>query len=142
MFYNGWQCDHFLLNLFLFSPNGKIRACYFNCPGTFHDSTMARMSGIYNKVKVIFQQTGGKVVVDSAFASKSISDGLIKSSQRTMNQEGYVGSNGLTSEQSKAATSIRQLSKWGMRGLQGSFPKLKDRLQYEERGEQKLFLQL
>jgi hypothetical protein len=35
----------------------------------------------------------------------------------------------------RQATSVRQLSEWGMRGLQGSFPRLKDRLLYEERGE-------
>ncbi len=31
-------------NLFLFSPDGKIQACYINAPGTFHDSTMANIS--------------------------------------------------------------------------------------------------
>ena len=37
---------------------------------------------------------------------------------------------------------VRQLSEWGMRGLQGSFPRLKDRIKYEERGERKLILQM
>jgi len=37
---------------------------------------------------------------------------------------------------------VRQLSEWGMRGLQVSFPYLKDRLIYEEIGERKIILQL
>jgi hypothetical protein len=27
MFFNGWQHDHYISNLFLFSPDGKIRPC-------------------------------------------------------------------------------------------------------------------
>ena len=37
-------------------------------------------------------------------------------------------------------TLFRQASEWGMRGFQGSFPRLKDRFIYEERGERKLML--
>ena len=33
------------------------------------------------------------------------------------------------------AMSCRQAAEWGMRGLQGSFPRLKDRIIYEENGE-------
>ena len=40
------------------------------------------------------------------------------------------------------ATSVRQMAEWGMRGLQGSFPRLKDRFIYEERGERAVVLQL
>ena len=32
----------------------------------------------------------------------------------------------------REATSMRQSTKWGMRSLQESFPRLKDRFQYEE----------
>lgn len=42
----------------------------------------------------------------------------------------------------RQATSVRQLSEWGMRGLQGSFPRLKDRLMYEERGERRIILEM
>ena len=40
------------------------------------------------------------------------------------------------------ATSVRQLSEWGMRGLQGSFPLLKDCIPWEEHRERKLPMQL
>jgi hypothetical protein len=39
-FYNGWTHEHYVTNLFLFSPDGKIRCSYFNAPGVLHDSTM------------------------------------------------------------------------------------------------------
>ena len=31
-FYNGWKCDHFVTNLFLFAPDGTIVAAIVNCP--------------------------------------------------------------------------------------------------------------
>jgi len=40
------------------------------------------------------------------------------------------------------ATSMRQSAEWRMQSFQGSFPRIKDRILYEERGEQKLILQI
>ena len=45
-FYNGWTHDHYVSNLFLFSPDGKIRKYFLNAPGCWHDSTLANASGI------------------------------------------------------------------------------------------------
>ena len=42
----------------------------------------------------------------------------------------------------RQATSVRQLSEWGMRCLQGLFPRMKDKFRYEENGERKLILQM
>ena len=138
MFYNGWTHDHYVSNLFLFSPDGKIRACYINAPGTFHDSTMANMSMVYTLVDDIYLRIGSKIVVDSAFASDG-RPSLYKSHQNNFDQRGNQRQNPLLHRQ---ATSVRQLSEWGMRGLQGLFPRLKDRLQYEERGERRIILEM
>jgi hypothetical protein len=70
-FYNGWTHEHYVTNLFLFSPDGKIRCSYFNAPGVLHDSTMAMWSPIYDQIETVYRDTGKKVVVDSAFASKN-----------------------------------------------------------------------
>ena len=35
---------------------------------------------------------------------------------------------------------MRQSAEWGMRAFQSSFPRIKDRLSYEEAGERKLIL--
>ena len=40
------------------------------------------------------------------------------------------------------ATSARQTAEWGMRSLQASFPWLKDRFIYEERGERRIVLKM
>ena len=42
----------------------------------------------------------------------------------------------------REATSMRQSSEWGMRALQSSFPRLKDRMIYEEMGERKIILKM
>ena len=36
------------------------------------------------------------------------------------------------------ATSMRQSAEWGMRAFQSSFPRVKDTLRFEEKGERKL----
>ena len=138
MYYNGLKCDHYISNLFLFLAGGKICAAYFNAPGTVHDSTMATMSGIYKKVDQIYVETGAKVVVDSAFG-KTERSSLIKSFANNVDQNGCRRQR---SSVNRDATSVHQLSEWGMRGLQGSFPRLKDRIPWEDRGERKLLLQL
>ena len=37
---------------------------------------------------------------------------------------------------------MRQSAEWGMRGLQASFPRLKDRFAYKERGERRITLKM
>ena len=104
--------------VFVFAPDGKIKACILNAPGTFHDSAIADY-GAYEKMEEIYNLYGGKVVVDSAFnlANKNY---LVKSSQRDPDDAHGIVLN-------REATSVRQLSEWGMRMIQGSFPRLKDK---------------
>jgi hypothetical protein len=42
--------------------------------------------------------------------------------------------------QLKEAASLQQAAEWGMRAIQGSMPRLKDQLKYEENGEKRGFL--
>ena len=139
-FYNGWTSGHYVNCVFTFSPDGKIRMCALNCPGCWHDSTMASY-GVYEKIVDIFKQFGFKVVVDSAFKVLD-SPSLIKSSQ----QDPIKKKGGANAQHdllvNRAATSVRQLSEWGMRMIQGQFPRLKEPLAYEEQGERKVILQL
>ena len=39
-------------------------------------------------------------------------------------------------------TSVRQLSEWGMRMIQGGFPRIKDCIKYEEEGDRKIIFML
>ena len=98
---------------------------------------MAQMSGMYSKIDKVYIHTA-QVVVDSAF-SKNTRKSLIKLFANNVDRDGR--SRQLNSV-NRDATSVQQLSEWGMRGLQGSFPRLKDRIPWEEHGERKLLMQL
>jgi hypothetical protein len=89
---------------------------------------------VYDKLEHQYEVTGGKGVVDSAF-SRRRHGFLIKSSQT-------VASNAprRTVLVQRDATSLRQTAEWGMRGFQGSFPRMKDRFHYEQDGERLLML--
>lgn len=135
-FYNGWLHGHFITNMFVFSIDGRIIACCLNIPGSVHDSTVAHWSGIYDKLEAKFNETGGVCCVDSAYASNS-SPYLLRSAQDVTGARDAEELVRLTE-----ATSLRQASEWGMRGIQGAFPKLKDQIKYEEKGERRRLLQL
>jgi DDE superfamily endonuclease len=130
LFYNGWTHNHYISNLFLYSPDRKIRACYVNAPGSVHDSTMAKWGGLYQKVDNMYRIYGVKIVVDSAFASKA-RDLDYKSFQNIIDNDGNVQQ---AFDIQQQATSVRLLSEWGMRALKASFPRLNDRMIYEEKG--------
>ena len=76
------------------------------------------------------------MVVDSAFGSGNW-EFLVKFSQGDpMNADAEE----LTI--SRAATSIRQLSEWGMRMIQGQFPRVTDTLVFDEVGDRRVVLRL
>lgn len=118
----------------MFAPTGVIIACALNAPGSMHDSTIAEWGKVYSKLESVFDRSGGRCVVDSAFC-KGLYPFLIKSSQDIPVSHDF--DDVLLIRQ---ATSARQASEWGMRAFQGSFPRIKDRLVYEERGERKVIL--
>ena len=141
-FYNGWKCDHFVTSVLCFAPDGTIPAASFNLPGCSHDSTVAEWGGLYAKLERVYNSTGLKCVIDSAFSSAEV-EYLIKSSQDFL-----VAENGLDNRADiienltvkREATSMHQSAEWGMRAVQASFPRLKDTLPYEEYGERKMII--
>jgi hypothetical protein len=76
----------------LFSPDGKIRACYINAPGTVHDSTMAKRGSVHDKIDLLFSERGAKIVVDLAFSSEA-RQSMLKSWQPNIDNQGYVRQN-------------------------------------------------
>ncbi|ETI51889.1 hypothetical protein F443_04851 [Phytophthora nicotianae P1569] len=129
MFYNGWTHDHYVSNVFAFSPERLIIACALNAPGCMHDSQIAEWENVYAKLERFHQYTGGQVVVDSTF-SKGTNDFLLKSGEDVA----------LPTAIRREVTALRQSAEWGMRALQAAFPRLEDRLKYGERGERKCIL--
>jgi hypothetical protein len=78
---------------------------------------MADWGGLYDKLKQVYNETGLKFVIDSAFSSPTM-DFLIKSSQDYL-----VADLGLEDRdevlesiaEKRAATLMRQSAEWGMR---------------------------
>ena len=106
--------------------------------GTYHDSVLAEMGGVYKKVDQMFSATCGKIIVDSAFARTKHQASLVKSYQSNVDRQGRFQQSPALN---KDATSVWQLSEWGMQAFQSAFPRVRDQLQYEEVGERRLILQ-
>ena len=110
-FYNGWQCDHYVSNLFCFAPDGTIPACTLDCPGVCHDSDIACIGGMYELLQRNFDRNGGMVVMDSAF-HKSGYPYIIKSGQEIRFEQGVN-----EARLDKQATSARQFANVFMKEL-------------------------
>ena len=141
-FYNGWTHDHYVTSVFCFCPDGTIPIAFFNIPGCVHDSQVAEFGKIYDKLENVYRTTGGMCCVDSAFGSVNRKY-LYKSCQD------QLGSNAPTRrlrkldlQKKRQATSARQTAEWGMLTMQASFPRVKDRFVYEERGERRIVLKM
>lgn len=136
-FYNGWTHDHYVSGVFCFCPDGTIPIACYNVPGSIHDSKIAEWGNIYEKLESVYQSTGAKCTADSAF-SRARAPFIIKSSQMVPLENNNIRDYGRQIRINQDATSMRQSAEWGMRSLQSSFPRLKDRFIYEEYGERKL----
>ena len=139
-YYNGWTRGHYVSCIFVFAPDGTIPVCALNAPGCLHDSTVAWYGGVYQALENLYTTHGVHTVVDSAF---KIGNGkfLLKSSQLDPD----VGPEDGEFErywQNKHATSIRQLSEWGMYQMKSKFPRMNDSIKYETKGKRQLDLSL
>ena len=131
-FYNGWTCNHYVSNVFGFCPAGTIVVCCINVPCCIHDSNVCEWGHIFQKLQRVYERTGARCTVDSAF-SKTACPFFIKSSnQLPLNRDEVA-----IHEQAK---SMRQSSEWGMRSFHASFPRVKDRFLWEETGERQIIL--
>jgi hypothetical protein len=129
-------------SVFCFCPDGTIPISFFNVPGSVHDSQDAEFGNIYNKLEEVYRLYGAKCCVDSAFGHV-MRGYLYKSCQDIW------GLNAPTPELGKLdlckkrqATLARQTAEWGMRMFQTSFPWVKDRFIYKERGERRICLKM
>ncbi len=103
-------------------------ACALNAPGSWHDSEIAANCKVYDKLQLVYDRTGGIAVVDSAFSKKRCPF-MIKSGKCK------PGKMPMQSTIRRQATSLRQSAEWGMRAIQGSYPRLKDQLLFSEMTE-------
>jgi len=137
-FYNGWTHGHYVTSVFVFCPDGTIPIAFFNVPGSLHDSQVAHWGRVYD----VYDETGGKCMVDSAFGKvnrpfliKSSQDCLVSTMPTREEQR-------LDLQRKRQATSMRQAAEWGMRAIQSSFPCLKDTIVYEDTGERRILMKM
>jgi hypothetical protein len=67
-YYNRWTCDHYVSAVLVLCPDGTIPICCYNIPGTVHDSKVALIGKVYEKLVRIYNLTGECCTVDSVFA--------------------------------------------------------------------------
>ena len=138
VYYSGWLHGHFITNLFVFAYDGRIIKAVIYVSGSVHDSTLADWGDVYEELEELYNSTGGKCAVDSAFGMHA-TPFLIKSGKditRAKDAREVV----LIRE----STSVRQAAEWGMRAIQGSFSRLKDAIRFEVDGgtKRKIMLKL
>ena len=124
-YYCGYDCDTMVNNVFIFGPDGTIFFCAINYPGSWADGTLT--ARFFAHIK---QQIGRhKICVDQGFPRSGEASGILvgpipERSARRLHPA--VRDNLL--RLSNVYTSLRQASEWGMRGMQGTFPRCKKRL--------------
>jgi hypothetical protein len=127
MSYNGWLHGHYISNVFVFAVDGTIRICGLNAPGTMHDSTIADYTGVYDKLERVYEAAGGRVIVDSAFKLRNKLFFIQMMPTLAWTRDRIVFQ--------RDAVKFHQSAEWGVRSFQSSFPRLCDRICYEEHGE-------
>ena len=141
-FYNGWTHGHYVMSVFVFCPDGTIPIAFFYIPESVHDSQVAHWGKVYDKLGAVYDETGGKCTVDSAFGKvnrplliMSLQDYLVSTMPTRQEQR-------LDLQRKRQATSMRQAAEWGMRAIQSSFPCLKDTFVYEDTGERRILMKM
>jgi ribosomal protein S27E len=128
--YNGYHSDTMVNNVIAYGADGKVFLCGVNFPGSTHDGSICS-----NLLPVIKQKIGSfKICVDQGFPRRGDAEGILvgplsKRSARSLSPilREYI------LRLSNCYVSLRQASEWGMRCLQGSFPRIKKRLPSEKK---------
>ncbi|CAA7260816.1 unnamed protein product [Cyclocybe aegerita] len=122
--FNGWLHEHFVSSVIAFGATGSIIACRMNAPGSWHDARVARP--IFEKLRTKTPE-GYYLVTDTAFPRGTDQiQGRIKAPMKS-------GTRLPADEKERAQVkafdrqllSLRQAAEWGMRGIQGSFGRLR-----------------
>jgi hypothetical protein len=123
--YNGYHSDTMVNNIIAYGPDGKVFLCAINFPGSWHDGSITA-----NILPYIRNNIGNyKMCVDQGFP-RSGDAHLILVGPISKRQAKKLAPNlrPYLLRISNIYTSLRQASEWGMRSLQGTFPRCKKRL--------------
>ena len=124
-YYCGIDCDTMVNNVLIFCPDGKVFFCAIIYPGSWADGTLT--SRFFNHIQ---KRIGDyKICVDQGFPrSGDAHDILVGPIPERSARRLHCSVCDNLIRMSNVYTSLRQASEWGMRGLQGSFPRCKKRL--------------
>lgn len=123
--YSGYHSDTMVNNIFAYAADGKVFLCGLNFPGSSHDGSICM-----NLMPIIKEKIGSyKICVDQGFPRSGDAYDILVGpmSRRTAGRLSPFIRPYLL-QLSNCYVSLRQASEWGMRGLQGSFPRFKKRL--------------
>ena len=67
VFHNGWMSGHYIMNVFVFAPDGRIVAMVVNRTGAMHDSTLMDMGRLCDKMEEWATNHRIRMVVNLAF---------------------------------------------------------------------------
>lgn len=116
--HNGWKSTTVCSNLFVFTPDGCVALTALNYPGSWHDSCVGWMSELFKNLQ---EKTpdGYFIAADSAFPESGCMGEVI-------HRVASIGQHPTYGIQHQISlVSVRQSAEWGMRALQGAFPRLK-----------------
>lgn len=123
--YCGYDCDTMVNNVFAYGPDGKVFFAAINFPGSWADGSLTARFLHQMKRRMLDY----KICVDQGFPRSGDAYGtfvgpITKRAARRLHRD--VRDYLLLI--SNVHTSLRQASEWGMRGLQGTFPRCKKRM--------------
>jgi hypothetical protein len=124
-FYCGYDCDTMVNNVFAYGPDGKVFFCAINYPGSWADGSLT-----VRFLPHILKRIGTyKICVDQGFPRSGPAWNVLVGpiNQRTARRL-HPRMREYVLRVSNVHTSLRQASEWGIRGMQGSFPRCKKRL--------------
>ncbi len=121
-YYCGYDCDTMINNLLVFGPDGKVFFCAINYPGSWLDGTLTTRFFLHIKGRI----GDYKICVNQGFPWSGDATGVLVGPipERTACQLHPLVRDNLI-RLSNVYMSLRQASKWGMHGLQGTFPRCK-----------------
>ena len=124
-YYCGYSCDTMVNNIFAYGPDGKVFFCAINYPGSWADGSVT--ARFFHHIKKRIGEY--KICVDQGFPRSGEASGILVGPIPERSARRLVSSaRDRLLKLSNVYTSLRQASEWGMRGLQGSFPRCKKRL--------------
>lgn len=124
-FYNSYNSDTCVNNVLIYGPDGKVFQCGLNFPGSWHDSNIT-----YHFFSYIKRKIGDyRICVDQGFPrSGDALDIFVGPMKKKRIEKLSPILKDVMLDLAAAYVSLRQASEWGMRSLQGTFPRLKKRL--------------